>query len=68
VASGLVVWGWKLKPEWCDGLATAEFIRYHLPQFDLGHDLDYVIRGNTKRRIAPVEEVLTLCPKFEPAG
>ncbi len=68
VAFSLMTWGWKIKPEWCDGLSTAQFIRYHLLQLDLGHDLDHVIRGNTKRRIAPVQEVLTLCPEFEPAG
>jgi transposase len=68
VAFSLMTWGWKVKPQWCDGLSTAQFIRYHLLQLGLGHDLDYVIRGNTKRRIAPVAEVITRCPVFEPAG
>ena len=68
VAFSLMTWGWKIKPDWCGGLSTAQFIRYHLLQLDLGHDLDYIIRGNTKRRIAPCEEVLKLCPAFEPAG
>ena len=55
-----MTWGWKVKPEWCDGLSTSQFIGYHLLQLDLGHDLEYVIRGHIKRQIAPSGEVLTL--------
>jgi transposase len=68
VAFSFMSWGWQIRSEWGDGLSTAQFVRYHLLQLDLGHDLDYIIRGKVKRHIAPAEEVMARCPAFELAG
>ena len=68
VAFSLMSWGWQVKPEWCDGLSTSQFTRYHLLQLDLGHDLDYIIRGKAKRRIAPAQKVIARSPTFKTAG
>jgi transposase len=67
VAFSLMQWAWKVKPEWCGGLSSRQFIRYHLLKLDLGHDLTHVVRGKVRRLIAPAEEVLTLCPELRPA-
>ena len=67
VAFSLMQWAWKVKPEWCGGLSSRQFIRYHLLKLDLGHDLTHVVRGKVRRLIAPTEEVLALYPELRPA-
>jgi len=67
VAFSLMQWAWKVKPDWCDGLSSRQFIRYHLLKLDLGHNLTHVVRGKVRRLIAPAEEVLALCPDPCPA-
>jgi len=69
VAFKLMTWSWKLDDTERSGLTSRQFIRYHLLRLDLGHDLPYLITGkNTKRAIAPAEEVLALKPELAATG
>jgi len=60
-------WSWKLTPEQPGGLTRRQFVRYHLMQLGLGNDLTHIVRGGTKRPLAPVAEVLQLRPELRGA-
>jgi transposase len=64
VASKLMRWSWALTDEQRGGLTTRQFVRYHLMRLQLGDDLTHLTYGNMPRRIASVEEVLTLKPEL----
>jgi transposase len=65
VAFKLMVWSWKLNDEERGGLTSRQFIRYHLMRLQLGADLTHILTGkNTKRLIAPPEEVLAVKPEL----
>ncbi len=64
VAFKLRVWVWKLTDEQRGGLTSGQFIRAHLIRLGLGHDLNAITRGGTKRPLASVEEVLALRPEL----
>jgi len=67
VAFKLMTWSWKLNDEQRAGLTTRQFVRSHLMQLGLGHDLTHVVRGGAKRLIAPAEDVLRLKPDLRAA-
>jgi transposase len=64
VATKLMRWSWELTDEQRGGLTTRQFIRVQLMKLQLGEDLTHFRYGNMPRRIASVEEVLTLKPEF----
>lgn len=67
VATKLMRWSWELTDEQRGGLTTRQFIRVQLMKLQLGEDLTHFRYGNMPRRIASVEEVLTLKPE-SPTG
>jgi transposase len=58
-------WSWKLTAEQHQGLSRRQFVRYHLMRLGLGQDLTHIVRGGTKRPLAPVAEVLQLRPELQ---
>lgn len=64
VAFKLMIWGWKLSEEQRGGLTTRQVIRANLLRLRLGNELTQIVRGGTRRRLARVEEVLTLRPEL----
>ena len=65
IAFKMMMWSWKLSDQERGGLTTRQFVRYHLMRLKTGEDLPYLITGkNTKRAIAPREEVLALKPEL----
>jgi hypothetical protein len=69
VALKLMIWSWKLTDEQRGGLTSRQFVRYGLLRLELGHELSHIITGkNTRRLIAPPEEVLALRPELRPAA
>lgn len=67
VAFKLMAWSWRLTDDQRAGLTPRQFIRYHLMRLRLGDDLTEVVRGRTKRQVAPLEELLALRPDLRPA-
>jgi len=64
VASKLIGWSGRLGEEGRGGLATRQFVRYHLMKLKLGEDLKGVRQGRTTRLLASPEEMLTLRPEL----
>ena len=64
VAFKLMVWSWRLSREQRGGLTSRQFVRYGLLRLGLGDDLTHILSGQTRRPIAPPEEVLALCPEL----
>ena len=64
VAFKLMVWSWRLTKEQRGGLTSRQFVRYGLLRLKLGDDLTHIRSGQTRRPIAPPEEVLALCPEL----
>jgi hypothetical protein len=60
VAFKLMLWAWQLDKQMRGGLTTPQFVRAGLLRLQMGDDLTHIIRGSTRRPIAPVEEVLAL--------
>ena len=61
----LFAWSWKLNAQQQGGLTRRQFVRYHLLRLGLGQDLTHIVRGGTKRPLAPVDEVLQLRPELQ---
>jgi hypothetical protein len=57
-------WSWKLTREQHHGLSRRQFVRYQLMRLGLGNDLTPIVRGGTKRPLAPLDEVLQLRPEL----
>lgn len=53
-------WSWKLTAAQQRGLTRRQFVRYHLMRLGLGNDLTHIVRGGTKRPLAPADELLKL--------
>lgn len=68
VATKLMRWSWDLSDEQRGGLTTRQFIRYHLMRLQLGDDLTHIRYGNMPRRVASVEELLSVKPELRTAG
>jgi hypothetical protein len=65
VAFKLMRWSWELSDEQRGGLSTRQFVRYHLLRLQLGDDLTHITTGkDTRRLIAPVDEILALHPEL----
>jgi hypothetical protein len=64
VAFKLMLWSWKLTDAQRGGLKTRQFIRAHLLRLGIGAELEVVVRGAMRRRVASIEEVLALCPEL----
>lgn len=64
VATKLMRWSWELSDEQRGGLTTRQFIRYHLMRLQLGEDLTHFRYGNMPRRVASVEELLSVKPEL----
>ena len=65
VATKLMRRAWALTDAQRGGLTSRQFIRYHLMCLQLGDNLTLLRYGNMPRRIASVEEVLTLKPELQ---
>jgi hypothetical protein len=63
VATKLMRWSWSLTEAQRGGLTSRQFIRYQLVRLQLGDDLTHLRYGNMPRRIASIEEVLSLKPE-----
>jgi transposase len=68
VATKLMRWSWELSEEQRGGLTTRQFIRYHLMRLQLGDDLTHFCYGNMPRRVASVEELLSVKPELRLTG
>jgi transposase len=64
VATKLMRWSWELSDEQRGGLTTRQFIRYHLMCLQLGENLTHFRYGNMPRRVASVEELLSVKPEL----
>jgi len=64
VAFKLMRWSWELTEEQRGGLSSRQFIRLGLMQLKLGENLTRVVYGNLPRRIASVEELLSVRPEL----
>jgi transposase len=60
VAYKLFRWTWKLNENQRRGLQTRQFVRYHLLNLNMGHDLDAIHHGGKKRTLPPPDEVMRL--------
>jgi hypothetical protein len=65
VASKLIGWSGRLGEEGRSGLATRQFVRYHLMKLKMGEDLKGVQQGRTTRLLASPEEMLALRPELK---
>jgi transposase len=56
VAGKLMLWAWQIgqtqRP-----LTPGQFIRYNLLKLNLGHDLDFIVRGGVKRLIPSLDQL-----------
>lgn len=68
VATKLMRWSWELSDEQRGGLSTRQFIRYQLMRLQLGENLTHFRYGNRPRRVASVEELLSVKPELRGAG
>jgi hypothetical protein len=64
VAFKLMRWSWELTEEQRGGLTSRQFIRLGLMHLKLGEDLTHLVYGNLPRRIASVEELLSVRPEL----
>lgn len=64
VAFKLMRWSWELTEQQRGGLSSRQFIRLGLMHLKLGEDLTHVVYGNLPRRIASVEELLSVRPEL----
>lgn len=64
VACKLMRWSWELTEEQRGGLSSRQFIRLGLMQLKLGENLTHLTYGNLPRRIASVEELLSVRPEL----
>lgn len=64
VAFKLMRWSWELTEEQRGGLSSRQFIRLGLMHLKLGENLTHVVYGNLPRRIASVEELLSVRPEL----
>ena len=64
VAFKLIRWSWELTEEQRGGLSSRQFIRLGLMHLKLGENLTHVVYGNLPRRIASVEELLSVRPEL----
>lgn len=64
VAFKLMRWSWDLTDEQRCGLTSRQFIRLGLMQLKLGENLTHLTYGNLPRRIASVEELLSVRPEL----
>jgi len=60
VAYKLFRWTWKLGETQRHGLQARQFVRYHLLNLDIGHDLHTIHLGGKKRSLPPPDEVMEL--------
>lgn len=60
VAYKLFRWTWKLNENQRRGLQARQFVRYHLLNLNIGHDLDAIHHGGKKRTLPPPDEVIDL--------
>ncbi len=60
VAYKLFRWTWKLNENQRLGLQARQFVRYHLLNLNIGHDLDAIHHGGKKRTLPPPNEVIDL--------
>jgi hypothetical protein len=64
-----MIWAWKLTDQQRGGLTSRQFVRYGLLRLRLGDDLTHITpRKATRRPIAPVQEVLAICPDLAAPG
>jgi len=56
VAGKLMLWAWQIGQEQRP-LSPGQFIRYNLLKLDLGHDLDFIVRGGVKRLIPSLDQL-----------
>ncbi len=68
VARKFMVWSDSLTPDQRGGLTGAQFVRYHLLRLGLGDELTHITRGQQRRPLAPVADVLALRPELRPAA
>ncbi|MBI4757903.1 MAG: IS110 family transposase [Chloroflexi bacterium] len=64
VACKLMRWSWELTDEQRGGLSSRQFIRLGLMQLKLDENLTHLTYGNLPRRIASVEELLSVRPEL----
>jgi hypothetical protein len=64
VAFKLMRWSWELTEEQRGGLTSRQFIRLGWMHLKLGEDLTHLVYGNLPRRIASVEELLSVRPEL----
>lgn len=64
VAFKLMRWSWELTEEQRGGLSSRQFIRLGLMQLKLGENLTHIVYDNLPRRIASVEELLSVRPEL----
>jgi transposase len=60
VAYKLFRWTWRLDENQRLGLQARQFVRYHLLNLNIGHDLQAIHHGGKKRTLPPPDEVLNL--------
>ena len=66
IAAKMQLYAWQLGPDYREGLTPGQFIRYHLLKLNLGHHLQAIYPGGTKRLIPPADEILALKPEWHP--
>jgi hypothetical protein len=60
VAYKMLSWAWQLDDHQRRGLSRPQFVRWQLLHMGIGNDLTHIRTGDKRRRIAPVDEVLSL--------
>jgi transposase len=66
IAYKMLTWAWSLDEHARQGLTRPQFAKYGLLRLGIGQDIERIERGGYPRRLAPVEEVLTLKPELAP--